>query len=170
MIRTAAVALTCVLALLLGACSVDEPERPTTMPDVTLAGFDGGGSVDLGELRGPVLVNLWASWCGPCREEMPLLEEFHQRHGGEVSVLGIDYQDAQPAKAAELVAQTGVTYPLVTDPDGVISGQGAFPNLRGLPFWALVDADGTVTHLKAGEVDSVDEIVTLAEEHLGVTL
>ena len=107
-----AVALATVLALSLGACSADEPERPTTMPDVTLAGFDGGEAVDLGELRGPALVNLWASWCGPCREEMPLLEEFHQQHGDEVSVLGIDYQDAQPVKAAELVAQTGVTYPL----------------------------------------------------------
>jgi cytochrome c biogenesis protein CcmG/thiol:disulfide interchange protein DsbE len=167
--RTAA-ALATVLALSLGACSADEPERPTTMPDVTLAGFDGGEAVDLGELRGPALVNLWASWCGPCREEMPLLEEFHQQHGDEVSVLGIDYQDAQPAKAAELVAQTGVTYQLVTDPDGEVSGQGAFPNLRGLPFWALVDADGMVTHLKAGEVDTVDEIVALAEQHLGVTL
>ena len=160
-----------VLALALTSCSSDdEPERPTTMPDVTLAGFDGGEAVDLGELRGPVLVNLWASWCGPCREEMPLLEEFHQRHGDRVAVLGIDYQDAQPGKAAELVAASGVTYPLVADPGGAINGQGAFPNLRGLPFWALVDEDGTVTHLKAGEVDSVDEIVALAEEHLGVTL
>jgi cytochrome c biogenesis protein CcmG/thiol:disulfide interchange protein DsbE len=169
-IRTVVAALAAALVLALGACSADAPERPETLPDVTLAGFDGGEAVDLGELRGPVLVNLWASWCGPCREEMPLLEEFHQRHGDRVSVLGIDYQDAQPAKAAELVAASGVTYPLVTDPDGTINGQGAFPQLRGLPFWALVDADGTVTHLKAGEVRSVDEIVALAEEHLEVSL
>ena len=59
---------------------------------------------------------------------------------------------------------------LVADPGGAINGQGAFPNLRGLPFWALVDEEGTVTHLKAGEVRSVDEIVAMAEEHLGVSL
>ena len=168
MIRSTLLALAAVLALT--SCSADEPERPTTLPDVTLAGFDGGEAVDLGELKGPALVNLWASWCGPCREEMPLLEEFHQAYGDEVAVLGIDYQDQQTAKAAQLVAASGVTYPLVADPAGTINGQGAFPNLRGLPFWALVDAEGTVTHLKAGEVDSVDEIVAMAQEHLGVSL
>lgn len=170
MIRTASVALAVLMTLVLASCSTDAPERPTTMPDVTLAGFDGGDPVDLSQLRGPVLVNLWASWCGPCREEMPLLEEFHQRYGDKVAVLGIDYQDAQTDKAADLVAASGVTYPLVADPDGAVNGQGAFPNLRGLPFWALVDEDGTVTHLKAGQVDSVEEIVALAEDHLGVTL
>ena len=101
---------------------------------------------------------------------MPLLEQFHQRYGDRVAVLGIDYQDQQTGKAAELVAASGVTYPLVADPDGEIDGQGAFPRLRGLPFWALVDEEGTVTHLKAGEVTSVDEIVDLAEQHLGVAL
>lgn len=170
MIRAAVAAAALVLPLALASCSSGGTERPTTMPDVTLAGFDGGEAVDLAELRGPVLVNLWASWCGPCREEMPLLEEFHQRYGDQVAVLGIDYQDAQPGKAAELVADSGVTYPLVADPDGSVNGEGAFPNLRGLPFWAVVDEDGTVTHLEAGEVDSLDEIVALAEDHLGVSL
>jgi cytochrome c biogenesis protein CcmG, thiol:disulfide interchange protein DsbE len=163
-------ALVVVLVLALTSCSSDAPARPTTLPDVTLAGFDGGKPVDLGALRGPVLVNLWASWCGPCREEMPLLEEFHQRYGDQVGVLGIDYQDQQTDKAADLVAASGVTYDLAADPDGAIDGQGAFPQLRGLPFWAVVDEQGKVTHLKAGEVRSVDEIVALAEEHLGVDL
>ena len=163
-------ALVVVLVLALTSCSSDAPERPTTLPDVTLAGFDGGKQVDLGALRGPVLVNLWASWCGPCREEMPLLEKFHQRYGDRVAVLGIDYQDQQTDKAADLVAASGVTYLLAADPDGTIDGKGAFPQLRGLPFWAVVDEQGTVTHLKAGEVRSVDEIVALAEEHLGVDL
>jgi cytochrome c biogenesis protein CcmG, thiol:disulfide interchange protein DsbE len=101
---------------------------------------------------------------------MPLLEQFHRRYGDRVAVLGIDYQDQQTAKAAELVEASGVTYPLVADPDGAIDGQGAFPRLRGLPFWAVVDEQGTVTHVKAGEVTSVAEIVAMAEEHLAVTL
>jgi cytochrome c biogenesis protein CcmG, thiol:disulfide interchange protein DsbE len=162
--------LATLVCLALTSCSSDGGERPTTMPDVTLAGFDGGEPVDLGTLRGPALVNLWASWCGPCREEMPLLEQFHRRYGDRVAVLGIDYQDQQTAKAAELVEASGVTYPLVADPDGAIDGQGAFPRLRGLPFWAVVDEQGTVTHVKAGEVTSVAEIVDMAEEHLAVTL
>ncbi|WP_457206132.1 TlpA family protein disulfide reductase, partial [Nocardioides sp. P5_C9_2] len=149
MIRTLAAALALVLPLALGSCSSDSAERPTTMPDVTLAGFDGGRAVDLADLRGPMVVNLWASYCAPCREEMPALQQFHERYGDQVAVLGIDYQDAQPGRAAELVERSGVTYDLVSDPDGTVNGQGAFPSLRGLPFWAFVDADGTVTHLEA---------------------
>ncbi len=170
MIRAAAAALAVVLTLALTSCSSGGSDAPATLPDVTLAGFDGGPGVDLGELRGPMIVNLWASWCQPCREEMPALQDFHERYGDEVGVLGIDYQDQQSVQAAELAQRSGVTYDLVSDPDGTINGKGAFPNLRGLPFWAFVDEDGTVTHLEATAVDSVDEIVALAEDHLGVTL
>lgn len=140
------------------------------LPAVSLACFGGGSAVDLSTLRGPMVVNLWGYWCGPCREELPILAKFYADHGDRVAMLGVDYQDVQVDDAMALVAKAGVTYPLVADPGGAINGQGAFPNLRGLPFWALVDEEGTVTHLKAGEVRSVDEIVAMAEEHLGVSL
>ena len=152
--------------------TADAPRQVTSdrLPDLTLEGFDGAPDVDLAELRGPLVINIWASWCKPCREEMPLIEEFHQQHGDQVDLLGIDYQDLQVDNAEQLVADTGVTYPLVTDPGGSINGQGAFPPLRGAPYWAFVDEDGTVTHVEAQVVESVDELVALAEEHLGVSL
>jgi thiol-disulfide isomerase/thioredoxin len=140
------------------------------LPDITLAGFDGGEAVDLGEFTGPAVISIWASWCGPCRKEMPVLEEFHSAYGDRVPLLGIDFQDHQPADARALVKATGVTYPLVEDEAGDINGEGAIPLLRGLPYVAFVAEDGTVTHIEAVVIESSDELVELVDEHLGIAL
>jgi cytochrome c biogenesis protein CcmG, thiol:disulfide interchange protein DsbE len=172
--------LLAVALLLLTACVPGAPDagtgagdgdaRSAQLPDVTLAGFEGGEGIDLAALRGPAVINLWASWCGPCRKEMPLLQQFHQRYGDRVRMVGIDFQDTQSAKAADLVEETGVTYDLVVDEQGVINGQGAFPVIRGLPFLAFVDESGEVVHVEATVVESVDELVDDVDQHLGVAL
>lgn len=169
MIRSLALALSA--ALLLGGCSSPADDvADDRLPDITLAGFDGGESVDLGELTGPAVVSIWASWCGPCRKEMPVLEEFHAAYGDRVPLLGIDFQDQQRADARALVKATGVTYPLVVDEAGDINGQGAVPLLRGLPYVAFVAEDGTVTHIEAVVIESSDELVKMVDEHLGIAL
>lgn len=168
MIRSLVLALCA--ALLLAGCSEPATEKDDRLPDITLAGFDGGEAVDLGELTGPAVISIWASWCGPCRKEMPLLEQFHAAYGDRVPVLGIDFQDAQTEDARALVQQTGVTYPLVQDAAGDINGEGAFPLLRGLPYLAFVAEDGTVTHVEAVVIESSDELVEMVEQHLGVEL
>jgi hypothetical protein len=101
---------------------------------------------------------------------MPILEQFHAAYGDRVDLLGIDFQDAQTEKARALVEQTGVTYPLVQDEAGEINGQGAFPLLRGLPFVAFVDGDGTVTHVEAVVIDSADQLAAMVQQHLQVEL
>lgn len=157
--------------LVLSGCS-DAPaeEKSDRLPEVTLAGFDGAEPVDLGEFTGPAIISVWASWCGPCRKEMPVLQEFHAAYGDEVAMLGIDFQDFQPGDARALVKETGVTYPLVVDQEGEINGEGAFPLLRGLPYVAFVDADGKVTHVEAVIIESADELVAMVDEHLGIQL
>ena len=140
------------------------------LPAVTLPCFGGGPDVDLGALRGPLVVNLWASTCGPCRQEMPILEAFHEQYGDRVQVIGIDYQDVQTGAAMHLVRQTGATYPLLADPQSELSGAAPFPVLRGLPFLALVDADGRVVHQEFTIVESRDQLVGLVNRHLGTSL
>lgn len=140
------------------------------LPELTLPCFGGGPDVELSSLRGPLVVNLWAVWCAPCRREMPVLQAFHERYGDRVGVLGIDYQDVQTGAAMELVEETGVTYPLLADPQSSLSGADPLPVLRGLPFLLLVDAEGRVTHQEFTEIKSVDQLAELVREHVGVSL
>lgn len=140
------------------------------LPAVTLPCLGGGPEVDLSRLRGPMVVNLWQSTCAPCREEMPLLQAFHERYGDRVGVLGIDYQDVQPVAALELVRETGVTYPLLADPQSELDGTAPFPRLRGMPFLALVDDDGRVVHREFVVLRSEHHLRDLVTEHLGIRL
>lgn len=151
-------------------CPVTEPSVAAAdgLPDVTLPCLGGGPDVDLAALRGPLVVNVWASWCGPCRDELPLYQRFAEQYAGRVAVLGIDFNDTQPRAALELARDSGVTYPLVADPDSAVSGPppGLVP--RGLPMVVLVDADGRVVHREAREITDVAELEELVATHLGV--
>jgi hypothetical protein len=100
---------------------------------------------------------------------MPVLQQFHERYGEKVPVLGIDFVDPQTGSAMDLVRKTGVTYPLLADPQGDLQGNTPFPARMGLPLFAFVDAEGRV-ELAAGGVGSVDDLVGLVDEHLGVQL
>jgi thiol-disulfide isomerase/thioredoxin len=139
------------------------------LPEVTLPCLGGGHDVDLSTLTGPLVINLWAAWCGPCRKEMPALAEFYQRYGEQVPVIGIDYQDPQTGPALELAYKSGVTYPLLADPQGDLRAAEPFPAKIGMPTFAFVRADGEV-ELASGGVDSVGEVRELVSEHLGVDL
>jgi thiol-disulfide isomerase/thioredoxin len=139
------------------------------LPPVTLPCFGGGPDVDLGALGGPMVVNLWASWCGPCRREMPLLQQFHEEYGDRVGVLGIDWQDPQVESAMELVVDSGVTYPLLADPDTELATVDGM-TVRGLPGLVLLDAEGRVAYRNLMEIESEDQLVELVNRHLGTSL
>jgi thiol-disulfide isomerase/thioredoxin len=140
------------------------------LPAVTLPCLGGGPDVDLSTLEGPIVVNLWASWCGPCRHELPFYQAFSEKHGDRVPVLGVDYQDTQPAAALELARDTGVTYPLLADPQGALDGATPLPRVAGLPFLALVDGEGRVVHREYVEIESERQLTDLVEKYLEVDL
>jgi thiol-disulfide isomerase/thioredoxin len=141
------------------------------LPELTLPCLGGGPDVDLSSIRGPVVINLWQAQCEPCRQEMPALEEFHQRHGDRVPVLGIDFNDVHPDGALALAEETGATYPSIADPGGELMVEDAFAVARrGLPAFVFVDEDGVVVAQDSGGVDSVAEIEAKVAEHLGITL
>lgn len=140
------------------------------LPDVTLACLGGGQDVNLSSLRGPMVINLWAVWCGPCRAEMPILQSFHERYGDRVPMLGIDYQDPQTTAALDLVRETGVTYPLLADPQSALDGAEPIWPLRGLPFLVLVDEAGRLVWQQFVAIESLDQLVGLVNEHLGADL
>lgn len=139
------------------------------LPSVALPCLGGGPDVDLATLRGPLLVNFWAGWCGPCRQELPVLQSFYEKHGERVDVVGVDYLDQQPPLAMKLLDTSGVTFPSVADVEGTLGTKASF-GLSGLPVTAFIDADGKVAGVHPGEIKSEEQLRALVEEHLGVAL
>ncbi len=117
-----------------------------------------------------MVINTWASNCGPCIKEMPALQQFHEKYGAQVAVLGIDFIDTQPGAALALAEEVGATYPSLADPDGLLLEQKELRLAPGNPQFLLIDADGAVAHQQAGGLESVDEVVAMVNEHLGTTL
>ena len=111
-----------------------------------------GGGVDafhreLERLRGtPVVVNAWASWCGPCRFELPHFQSAAIEHGTRVAFLGIDVEDSDAA-AEEFLEELPLPYPSYIDGEGEIRGVW---NSRGLPVTAFYDSSGKLAHLREG--------------------
>ena len=136
------------------------------LPAASLEALSGGAPLELDRVRGPAVLNFWASWCGPCRRELPVFQDFHERYPG-VRVLGIDFQDRQPDAAAALVRETGAAYPMYVDPLGDLSGREPFPTLRGLPYTALVDARGRLVHGEFAEIEDLTQLETMVRRHLG---
>lgn len=152
------------MVVLTGCSAKERPSaRSDRLPDVSLPSLTGGPAVDLGSLRGPAVVNLWAQWCGPCKRELPIYQQFFGRHGSQVAVLGIDWQDTQASRARALATRSGVTYPLVVDSEPAVRA-------NYLPRLVLVDADGRIAFQEYVEIKSLAQLEGLVEKHLGVTL
>jgi thiol-disulfide isomerase/thioredoxin len=139
------------------------------LPDVTLPCLGGGQDVDLSSLRGPLVLNIWGEWCGPCRKEMPAVADFYDEYGHRVPVIGIDYQDTQTGPAIEFAQRSGATYPQLADTQGALRAQPPVPARVPVPAFLFVAKDGTAT-LVPGGIDSADELADLANEHLGTDL
>jgi len=104
----------------------------------------GGQPVDLASFRGRVvLLNLWATWCAPCREEMPELQRLQDRYEtGDLMVVGVSIDDIDPGRVAEFLEANGITYTnLLADGSAIIATLGVSP---GIPHTLLVDGEGTV--------------------------
>jgi thiol-disulfide isomerase/thioredoxin len=109
----------------------------------------------VGALRGhPVVVNVWAAWCGPCRVELPVVQQASLRWGKRVGFLGVDIKDNQDS-AKQLLRQIPLTYPSYEDPDGkVYNGY----KLLGTPATVYYNADGEQTYIHTGPYDSAKDL------------
>jgi peroxiredoxin len=116
-------------------------------PDFTLKSLD-GGNLRLDEYRGQVvLINFWASWCGPCRQEMPLLDRLHQRYEDTgFAVLGVNVE-GEVAPAREIVDKTNVSFPVLIDKGQLVS---ELYKLEAMPSTVVVDRDGRIRYIHRG--------------------
>ena len=97
-----------------------------------------------------MLVNFWASWCGPCRDEAPALQDFYERHrGADFELLGIDTQETAEAGRG-FVDEFELTYPQLHDGDGAYADE---LKTKGVPENFLVDPEGKLAYLQPGPID-----------------
>lgn len=134
------------------------------LPLVTLSCLGSGEPVHLARLGRPTVINLWASWCGPCTKELPVFAAVEVQTAGRVQFLGVDTADSQEAGLHTLI-DARVHFPSVSDPQRQVQkGLG----LSGIPATIFVRADGSIAHTKFGAVADATELRTLLRTHLGV--
>ena len=171
--------LVVVLLLLLTACSPSSSyvkgevvsceaitQDATFVGGVELECLDGTTGAQLGALKGPMILNVWGSWCGPCKEEIPIFRSFYEKAKDKVSLVGIDVEESSIEDGRKFVASSGITWPNLYDPDG--RSREYFG--MGVPVTWFIAADGTVVGKKIGAVKDENELITLTNKYLGVKL
>lgn len=119
-------------------------EKGNLAPDFELQSLD-GKTIKLSSLRGKkVIVNFWATWCPPCRQEMPEMEEFYSKHKNEgVEILAVNLTQAEKSRAdvPEFIEEYGITFPILMDEKG---NTGQLYNVSSIPATFIIDTQGVI--------------------------
>ena len=125
------------------------PEVGYPAPDFALTDLD-GNTVRLSELRGqPVFINFWATWCPPCREEMPEIQKVYEEKGKKVKFLAIDLSGTEKSTESvrRFLSSNGYTFPVLLDQDGSVAQRYL---VRAIPTSFFIDAQGVVSYKHTG--------------------
>jgi thiol-disulfide isomerase/thioredoxin len=177
LIRITSLFLICILAGFYASILVWNGEPDTAPPQARSVKFVGGlpdfSLADLnGDLRSisewsgrPLIINFWATWCAPCRREMPLLQALHQeRQGDPLAVIGIAIDRFDAASA--YIHESGITYQILAgEQDAMEVAEQFGPDFLALPFTVFTAPDGQVLLLHSGEIhtDELREIVAISD-------
>ena len=140
------------------------PAGAAQLPDLRLPCFTGGDEVALRDVRGPAVINLWASWCEPCRTELPVMQQLADKTAGRLTVAGVDVGDKKD-KGASFATDAGVTMPTLFDADQrLLRALGRI----NLPITVFLDASGrSYVHLLPLDAPGLAEQV---RKHTGVAV
>lgn len=146
------------------SCAADSNDAPADVTSMPFELWDGDKTTldDLiNENQQPIVVNLWATWCTPCLEEMPVLQAAHEARSDQIRFVGINISDS-PTRAAQRATELGITYLQGRDPNGEFSS--ALTTV-GLPVTAFVDRQGELVEIHHGSLDA-EELDAAILEHL----
>ncbi len=127
-------------------------DTPAEVPDLTMEALD-GQTISMADQRGKVvLVNFWATWCGPCREEIPFLVRLAERYPDHLTVIGVSEDHGSSDTVAAFAEQYGVNYPIVMSTPEI---KRAFPGVFALPTSFVVDPEGRMVESHVGLISPV---------------
>ncbi len=134
--------------------------------DLSLDCLDGSETIKLSMIKGPAVINVWASWCASCEEELPFLKEFSKLNGEKVQFIGIDVEEKSTTVGANFAKKNNMSWPHLFDPDGRTSELFGM----GIPVTWFIDRNGKVTYKKIGTIKSLSELKGLVDKYLGVKI
>ncbi|QOC95108.1 TlpA family protein disulfide reductase [Micromonospora craniellae] len=136
------------------------------LPELSLTCFTGGAPVALRDIPGPAVINIWASWCPPCRKELPAFQRLSEQTEGQLRVIGVNTQDSRDA-AQSIGEDFGVRFPMLFDQGKAF--QRALER-NAFPMTVFVGADGGVRHIDASGTLDDAQLAELVRQHLGITV
>ena len=146
--------------------SCDSIVRSTQSVGVQLPCLDGKSTLALDSLQGPLIVNVWGSWCASCKDEIPIFRSFYSKAQSRLAILGIDVEEAKLSDGSDFVVQNGMTWPNVIDLAGKTRGDFGM----GVPVTWFIDAKGVVVYKKIGVIKSERQLRDLTSKYLHITI
>jgi len=128
--------------------------------------LDGAEGASINGIKGPAIINVWGSWCAPCKEEMPILRSFYEKAQGKLALIGVDVEEASIGDGRKFVENYGITWPNLYDADG--KSRAYFG--MGVPVTWFIAADGNVAYKHIGVIKSERELISMTSKYLGVKL
>lgn len=169
-----------VMALLLTSCSSSEPvaikgeviscssvsSDKSITQGISVECVDGSAGTVIQSLRGPMIVNVWGSWCTTCLAEMPEFVSFYSKAKGKIELVGIAVEESSPENSRKFIEEHGMAWANFYDRENKTRSYFGM----GVPVTWFIDASGAVRYKKIGIVKSEQELITLTAKYLGVEI
>jgi cytochrome c biogenesis protein CcmG/thiol:disulfide interchange protein DsbE len=177
MIRPLVTAVAIATSLLLSGCGEDTPlitgevvacnqidliDNPSE--EVIAECLDSSPGVNIAAIKGPAIVNVWGSWCGPCKEELPYFVEYFQTKDPQVQLIGVDVEEKRIEDGRMFARTNGIMWPNLYDQEGTTREYFGM----GVPVTWFIDGDGKVLYKKIGPIKSVEELRSLSFKFFGL--
>ena len=169
-------AFTLLLLLFLSACGDGvEPAVGTLAPCTSITTIekseketiteclDGGVGVDVTSIKGPAIINVWGSWCQPCKDELPIFKEFYQELDPSIQLIGVDVEESSVKAGRSFARNQGISWPNLFDRDGLTRAYFGM----GVPVTWFIGSDGKVVAKHIGVFTSIEQLRTKTEKAFG---
>lgn len=147
------------------SCSAVSSDKSIT-DGISVECVDGSAGTVIESLRGPMIVNVWGSWCTSCLAEMPEFVSFYSKAKGKVELVGVAVEESSPVNSRKFIEAHGMTWPNFYDRENKTRSYFGM----GVPVTWFIDSQGKVKFKKIGVIESEAELISLTSKYLGVEI